>query len=141
MLWTGIVCLVLALFGLLPQIRTKCTASLLPNSGVSGKTTSRRAVASSQYHDIGTVYRLLPDDTQGTPHQKFLVKTPSGRSLLIVHNIRLASRIPDLQVNDIVEFCGDYEPNDKGGLVHWTHDDPRRRHPDGWLLHKGRYYD
>ena len=141
MLWTGLLCLVPVLLHFLPTLFANRPGTLSTAPTASARTASERPVAASQLHDIGTVYRLLPDDTRGIPHQKFLVRTPSGRSLLIVHNTRLAPRIPDLRVHDTVEFCGDYEPNDKGGLVHWTHDDPAGRHPDGWLLHKGRYYD
>lgn len=141
MLRLGLLCLGLAIIRFLPGIGATLSGSLPFVSSPPAATAPGRMVAPSQFHDTGTVYRLLPDDTRGTPHQKFLVRTPGGRSLLVVHNTRLAPRIDALRVGDTVEFCGDYEPNDKGGLVHWTHDDPAGRHPDGWILHEGRYYD
>lgn len=90
--------------------------------------------------DSGTVYRLLPDDNEGTRHQKFLLRTASKRSVLIAHNIDLAPRISNLSVGDTVEFRGEFIDNERGGLVHWTHHDPSGRRKAGWLKHGGRIY-
>lgn len=88
----------------------------------------------------GEVVKLLADDTKGSRHQRFILRLASGRTLLISHNIDLAPRIDTLKVGDRVEFFGEYEWNDKGGLIHWTHDDPQGRHVDGWVKHGGRVY-
>lgn len=88
----------------------------------------------------GTVIKLLADDNDGSRHQKFLVRLPSGLSLLIAHNIDLAPPIDNLKVSDSIEFYGEYEWNEKGGVVHWTHRDPKGRHQSGWIKHKGRKY-
>ncbi|GAA3718360.1 DUF3465 domain-containing protein [Oceanisphaera sediminis] len=93
-----------------------------------------------QVEGCGRVSRLLADDNKGSRHQRFLLALPSGQTLLIAHNIDLAPRIDGLQVGDTVAFYGEYEWNDKGGVVHWTHHDPRGRHPGGWLKHNGRIY-
>ena len=45
---------------------------------------------------------------------------------------------PALEVGDVVEFFGEYEWNEQGGVIHWTHHDPAGRHTDGWLRHGGR---
>lgn len=88
----------------------------------------------------GKVSRLLADDLQGSRHQKFLLRLQDGQTILIAHNIDLAPRINNLQVGDAVGFSGEYEYNPRGGVVHWTHRDPKRRHADGWLRHNGRLY-
>ncbi|WP_417618269.1 DUF3465 domain-containing protein [Oceanisphaera sp.] len=93
-----------------------------------------------QVEGSGRVARLLADDNKGSRHQRFLLALPSGQTLLIAHNIDLAPRIDGLKVGDTVAFYGEYEWNDKGGVVHWTHHDPRGRHPGGWLKHNGRVY-
>ena len=93
-----------------------------------------------QLGGIGQVSRLLPDDNEGSRHQKFLVTLESGHSLLISHNIDLAPRIDNLRKGDTVEFYGEYEWNNKGGLIHWTHHDPKGKHPGGWIKHRGKVY-
>ncbi len=93
-----------------------------------------------QVRGSGRVQRLLPDDNEGSRHQKFILRLPSGDTLLIAHNIDLAPRIPGLGKGDRVEFFGEYEWNERGGVVHWTHHDPAGRHVDGWLKHEGKTY-
>ncbi len=96
----------------------------------------------SNYQITGSlpVSRLLPDDNDGSRHQKFLLQTSTGQTVLVAHNIDLAPRIANLQVGDTVEFYGEYEWNEKGGVIHWTHHDPAGRHAQGWLRHNGSVY-
>ncbi len=88
----------------------------------------------------GTVTKVLPDDTNGSQHQRFILRLSSGQTLLIAHNIDLAPRVASLQPGDQVEFNGVFEWNDRGGVVHWTHHDPAGRHVPGWLRHAGQTY-
>jgi hypothetical protein len=89
----------------------------------------------------GRVSRILGDDSLGDRHQRFILELPSGQTLLVAHNIDLAPRVESLAVGDAVEFHGEYEWNDKGGTVHWTHHDPQGSHEGGWLKHRGRVYE
>lgn len=88
----------------------------------------------------GTVTRILADDNDGSRHQRFILDVQAERTILIAHNIDLAPRIEDIKVGDVVEFKGVYEWNDLGGVVHWTHHDPQRQRPGGWLKYRGRTY-
>jgi len=88
----------------------------------------------------GIVTRLLPDDNDGSRHQRFIVELSSGHTLLIAHNIDLAPRISALKKGDSVRFYGEYEWNKKGGVLHWTHRDPNGSHIDGWLQHQNKMY-
>ena len=88
----------------------------------------------------GTVTRLLPDDNKGSRHQRFLIAMASGQTLLVAHNIDVAPRIASLRAGDHVQFSGEYEWNDKGGVIHWTHRTASGPHPGGWLKHKGQTY-
>ena len=93
-----------------------------------------------QVEGEGTVIRLLSDDMDESRHQRFIVELSSGQTLLITHNIDIAPRIDTLDVGDSVRFNGEYVWNVKGGLIHWTHHDPRGRHVAGWVVHKGKTY-
>ncbi len=88
----------------------------------------------------GVVTKILPDDNDGSRHQRFILSLPSGQTLLFAHNIDLAPRVESLKSGDAVEFNGVYEWNTKGGVVHWTHHDPSGKHPAGWLKHGGQTF-
>lgn len=88
----------------------------------------------------GVVDRLLSDDDDGSRHQQFIVRVPSGLTLKFAHNIDLAERVP-LSSGDRVSFRGLYEYNEKGGVVHWTHRDPNGRKAGGWIDWNGRRYE
>jgi hypothetical protein len=94
-----------------------------------------------QVEGQGVVRRVLSDDNEGGPHQRFVVALSSGQTLLIAHNIDLAPRIVGLREGDIVSFNGVYEWNAEGGVIHWTHHDPNKRHPPGWIRHNGEVYE
>lgn len=88
----------------------------------------------------GTIKAILPDDNQGSRHQKIILQLENGLTVLIAHNIDLAPKIEGLKKGDKVEFYGEYEYNQKGGVIHWTHHDPQGKHIDGWLKYQGRMY-
>ena len=93
-----------------------------------------------QVEGEGTVIRVLPDDLNGARHQRFIVQLASGQTVLISHNIDIAPRIDGLETGDNVSFNGEYVWNAKGGVIHWTHHDPRGRHVAGWVVHNGKTY-
>lgn len=93
-----------------------------------------------QVEGEGTVFKLLADDNRGSRHQRFIIRLASGQTLLVAHNIDLAPKIENIKVGDKIGFFGEYEWNNKGGTLHWTHRDPRGRHVSGWLKHAERVY-
>lgn len=93
-----------------------------------------------QVEGEGIVIEILPDDTKGSRHQRFILELSTKQTLLIAHNIDLAPRIGSLKSGDKVQFYGEYEWNNKGGVVHWTHHDLKGRHPNGWLKHNTKTY-
>jgi len=100
----------------------------------------RERLSNIQVAGAGEVVRVLADDTRGSRHQRFILRLDEGTTLLIAHNIDLAPRLENLAIGDIVEFSGEYEWNDKGGVLHWTHHDPQGVHDGGWLKHNGLTY-
>jgi hypothetical protein len=118
-------------------------AALSPSSVIAGE---RAIVAAFEegrsglvVQSAGVVERLLPDDEEGDRHQRFILRLASGHTLLMSHNIDLAPRVP-LAPGDSAEFRGQYEWNERGGVIHWTHHDPQGDRPGGWIGHAGRLY-
>lgn len=97
--------------------------------------------AGTQMCGSGTVIKLLSDDNKGSRHQRFIIEQSSGKTLLFAHNIDLAPKIGSLKKGGFIKFCGEYENNAKGGVVHWTHHDPQKRHTAGWIEYNGQKYE
>jgi hypothetical protein len=115
-------------------------SSEISTSDLSLKEAFKNNQSNIQVGGSGKVITILPDDTQGHRHQRFIIKLNSGQTLLIAHNIDIAPRISALSAGDHINFYGEYEWNSKGGVVHWTHHDPSGRHEGGWLTHGGKLY-
>ena len=88
----------------------------------------------------GKVIKQLRDDLSGSRHQKFLIKIDKNFTLLVSHNIDLAPRVP-LSKGNTVSVSGLYEWNNRGGVIHWTHHDPKGKKKGGWIKVDGKRYD
>lgn len=86
----------------------------------------------------GTVVKILQDDTKGSQHQKFIISV-NHRSVLVANNLDIGRKIP-VKVGDEITIRGEYIWNEKGGVLHWTHRDPHKQHPDGFIYHNGKLY-
>lgn len=93
-----------------------------------------------QVQGSGKIVKILPDDNQGSRHQRMIIELDSKQTLLIAHNIDLAPRVPNPKNGSEIEFFGEYEWNAKGGVIHWTHKDPKNQHIAGWLKYQGKLY-
>ena len=116
------------------------TKTELSTSDKALKNAFENKIKGFQVGGSGIVIEILPDDNQGSRHQRFILKLDSNQTLLIAHNIDLAPIIENLKVDDHVNFYGEYEWNSMGGVIHWTHHDPNGRHEGGWLNHGGKLY-
>jgi hypothetical protein len=129
--------------GLFPRQRDDVTSTT--NTSTGRAESSLAAAFESQRSNVqvqggGSVTKVLSDDNEGSRHQRFIVRLASGQTVLIAHNIDLAGRVSALKPGDPVEFYGEYEWNERGGVVHWTHRDPQHSHVDGWIKHNGHTY-
>ena len=109
-----------------------------------GFSSLKRAVASHQskvwFEETQfEVVKLLPDDNEGSRHQRLLVVREGLPTLLVAHNIDLAERVP-VNKGQAVFIKGRYEWNEKGGVIHWTHHDPRGNNPGGWIRFDNKKY-
>ncbi|HKU82152.1 MAG TPA: DUF3465 domain-containing protein [Candidatus Tumulicola sp.] len=91
----------------------------------------------------GTVVRLLgvaPGRT--SPHEGFLMRLDSACrvTVRVEANADFTGTFP-LARGDRAVVKGEYEYYPIGGVIHWTHRDPRGRHEGGFVQVGGRTYD
>lgn len=121
-----------------------------PDNGVSQRSTHndqsallQTAFAKRQSKVWATVKvkvrKTLMDDNKGSRHQRFLVNLANGQSILVAHNIDLAPRAP-IRAGARIWIKGRYEWSDKGGVLHWTHHNPKGGR-GGWIEVDGKRYD
>ncbi|HTU80705.1 MAG TPA: DUF3465 domain-containing protein [Candidatus Acidoferrales bacterium] len=98
----------------------------------------------------GTVTRVLgiapghPSAEFGmtSPHEGFLMRLASGCDLIVrvEANTGFTNAFP-LSGGESVTVKGEYEFYPRGGVIHWTHRDPRGRHAGGYVEAGGKFYD
>lgn len=125
-----------------PITQAKSLANACNNAVIYQSFSQKNPNKKTQVLGCGDIIKILPDDNDGTRHQKMLVKIDGYPQItvLIAHNIDLAKRIDSPKPHTPIQFYGEYIYNDKGGVVHWTHKDPSARHQDGWLAYQGQRY-
>ncbi|MBV8584450.1 MAG: DUF3465 domain-containing protein [Candidatus Eremiobacteraeota bacterium] len=83
----------------------------------------------------GRVTRVLGiQNGRVSPHEGFLMRLSSGCSLIVrvEANTDLSGTFP-ISEGDAVTVKGEYEYYPRGGVIHWTHHDPRYRHEAGFI--------
>lgn len=83
------------------------------------------------------VINILADDVKGDKHQRMILKVGKN-TLLLAHNIDLAPRVP-AKKGDTLQIRGEYEWNEKGGVIHWTHKS-NSSHANGWIKLNNKKY-
>jgi len=83
------------------------------------------------------VINILSDDNDGSRHQRLILKS-NNMTVLLAHNIDEAPRVP-VKMNDTIRVKGQYEWNDKGGVIHWTH--KKDNNPYGWVMFNNKKYE
>lgn len=76
-----------------------------------------------------------------SPHEGFLMRVGSGCDAIVrvEANTDFTGQFP-VAVGDRVVVKGEYEYYPRGGVIHWTHRDPRGRHDGGYIEVGGRFY-
>ncbi len=92
----------------------------------------------------GSVARVL--GTRSGPsgsHEGFLLHLRGaaghGLTVRVETNVDITGPVP-LGAGDDVEVRGEYLYDERGGLIHYTHHDPRGRHPGGFVRVGKRVY-
>ena len=136
-----VIALVVAWFQFSPQSGALTSSGTTTNHASDAVALAYQQQRSNvQVEGQGTIARILPDDNNGSRHQRFILRLTDRHTVLIAHNIDLAPRVENLNTGDSIAFFGEYEWNEKGGVIHWTHRDPAGRHVNGWLKHQGKTY-
>ena len=90
----------------------------------------------------GRVTRVLGiQNGRASPHEGFLMRLDSGCSIIVrvEVNTDLAGTFP-VSDGDPVTVKGEYEYYSLGGVIHWTHHDPRFHHEAGFIPIGGKTY-
>lgn len=90
----------------------------------------------------GTIDRVLGVQAgRVSPHEGFLLRLGSGCDLIVrvEVNTDFTGEFP-LHTGEHVLVKGEYEYYSRGGVIHWTHRDPRGRHENGYIQAGGTLY-
>ncbi len=92
----------------------------------------------------GSVARVLGTRVgRGGAHEGFLLHLSGaagrGLTLRVEDNVELTGPVP-LHDGELAEVRGEYIYDPRGGIVHYTHRDPRGHHPAGYVLVDAKFY-
>ena len=103
------------------------------NTIISFEELYTRKISHIQVKGEGVVTSILNDDTVGRKHQRFVLELAFHKTVLVLNNIDIFPRLAPLEIGDRVEFYGEYIWNRHGGILHWTHQDPKGNRADGYV--------
>ena len=104
----------------------------------------RERISRTEVTASGSVARVLGiRNGRSGPHEGFLLHLRGaqghGLTVKVEDNVALTGPIP-LQAGDEVEVRGEYIYSEQGGVIHYTHHDPRGRHASGYVRVRGKLY-
>lgn len=118
-----------------------CAAQTSPdNSAVCGDYNAGRSHV--EVVADGRVTRVLGiQNGRVSPHEGFIMRLNSGCNVTVrvEVNTDLAGTFP-VSAGDPVIVKGEYEYYSLGGVIHWTHHDPRFHHEAGFIEIGGKTY-
>lgn len=118
-----------------------CSAAQTPNdSAVCAAYSSGRSqtevVAAGR---VTRIFGIRPG--RSSPHEGFLLSLDAGCRLVVRVEVNTDFTGPiALSSNQRVVVKGEYEYYPRGGVIHWTHHDPRGRHENGYIDAGGTMY-
>jgi hypothetical protein len=121
-----------------------CSPGVPPPDNAAALAAIAARQAGTEIEVEGKVLRVLP--TVWGPsglHERFILRVTDGRTslpLFVADNVSIAAAAP-LHRGDDVIVRGELDFNDLGPVLHWTHRDPRLRHPLGFVEVGGKVYE
>jgi Protein of unknown function (DUF3465) len=125
---------------LLLLLAPACVPATTPdNTAVERAYAEHRSTVEVAAH--GVVTSVLTDDSGPSGvHQRFIIRlVGSTQTVLVDNNVTIGQRAPVRPGSDVLVH-GEYEWNDQGGLIHFTHHDPGHTHEGGWIEMSGVRY-
>jgi hypothetical protein len=108
---------------------TACASNAPDNAAIC-----RAAAAGASHVEVvarGTVTRLLGD---ASTHEGVMMRLSSdcAETLRVEINTNFGGVVP-LRAGQSIIVKGEYETDPDGGVIHWTHFDPRGHHDSGFV--------
>jgi Protein of unknown function (DUF3465) len=133
-----------SLFGalVLPLALASCAAGAQNWASADARCSANANGHVEVYLPSATVTRVLGErESRSGLHEGFLIvpsSTQPARTIKVEDNVDITGRIP-LRRGDVVSLLGQLECDDY--VIHWTHRDPRGRHPSGYVKVNGKLYE
>lgn len=114
-----------------------CGGAVNLQSAISACTSNASGHAQVYIPDAVVTRVLGERSSRSGVHEGFIVRV-DRRTFKVEDNVNLTGPIP-LRRGDVVSLLGQFECDDY--VIHWTHHDPRGRHPSGYIKVHGKLYE